>query len=589
VALARFQNDRVPTNDHQKRWSDLAATRRFRVDSWSVDDAKVRGRSAYERRAWGDAYDAFSEASVKGALDADDVERLAWSAVLTGHDDSSIEALERLHQLRLDAGEVLRAARAAFWLAFRLTSLGEFARASGWLARAQRLVDREGQDCVERGYLRLPLVLRLTAAGDHAAARAAAAEAAEIGDRYGDPDLSALGRNFEGRSLIRQGRLSEGLPLLDEAMVTATSGELSPLITGLIYCNVIAACQQTYALDRAREWTAALSTWCQAQPQLAAFAGQCLIHRSEILQLGGSWPEAFEEARRASMRMSKSRDAGAGNAFYQQGEIHRLRGELVEAEQAYGLASERGRDPHPGQALLRLAQGRVDLAAAATRRVLAATSDPLQRTRFLPAHVEIMLAAADLTEARRASDELSALAKDFGMEMLGAMAQHAKGAVALAEGDARGAIEPLRRAQEVWQRVGAPYLSARIRLLVARAFHTLGDEDGAALELDAAKKTFVQLGAAPDVAAIETMAAMAAMPAPARTEAASTGGAHGLSPREIEVLLLVAAGKTNKAIASKLFLSEKTVDRHVSNIFVKLDVPTRAAATAWAYQHHLLG
>jgi DNA-binding CsgD family transcriptional regulator len=384
--------------------------------------------------------------------------------------------------------------------------------------------------------------------------------------------------------LIQQGRLSEGLPLLDEAMVAVTSGELSPVATGIIYCNAIAACQQSYALDRAREWTAALHRWCQAQPQLVPFAGPCLIHRSEIMQLGGAWPEAFEEARRASARLSQSRGADAGHALYQEGEIHRLRGDLADAEEAYALASERGYDPHPGLALLRVAQGRVDLGVAASRRVLSATSDPLQRTRFLPAHVEIMLAASDLGEARRASDELSALAEGVGMEMLSAMAQHAKGAVTLAEGDARGAIDPLRHAQDAWQRVGAPYLSARIRLLVARAFQALGDDDGARLELDAARKIFVQLGAAPDVAVIEGLAAAAA-----HTEACPTPGAHGLSARELEVLRLVASGKTNKAIADALFLSEKTIDRHVSNIFVKLDVPSRAAATAWAYQHGLFG
>jgi len=236
-----------------------------------------------------------------------------------------------------------------------------------------------------------------------------------------------------------------------------------------------------------------------------------------------------------------------------------------------------------------MAQGRIDVAAAATRRVLSATTDPLQRTRFLPAHVEIMLAASDLGEARRAADELCAIADDFGMEILSAVAQHAKGAVALAEGDARGAVDPLRRAQEVWQRIGAPYLSARIRLVVARAFQALGDEDGAALERDGAKKVFAELGAAPDVAAIEAMAAPAPAPAPAPAEAGPKRSAHGLSARELEVLLLVASGKTNKIIARELFVSEKTVDRHVSNIFAKLDVPSRAAATAWAYQNGLVG
>ena len=546
-----------------------------------MEDATLRGRHAYKQRAWGDAFNALSQASAAGPLAADDVERLAWSATLTGRDEPALEAFERLHQLTLDAGEHHRAARAAFWLALRAMTLGQTARASGWLGRAERLVDPNGQDCAECGYLRLLRIFRLAAAGDHAAALTAATEVATIGDRFKDPDLSALGRNFQGRAMIRQGRLSEGLRCLDEAMVAATGGELSPVVTGLIYCDAIAACQQTHAMDRAREWTMALSGWCEAQPQLVPFAATCLIHRSEIMQLGGAWTEAFDEARRASTRLSHARGGDAGHAAYQEGEIHRLRGELAEAEQAYARASERGRDPHPGLALLRVAQGRVDVAAAASRRVLSETSDPLKRTRLLPAHVEIMLAASDLGEARRASDELSTLAERFGMELLSAMAQHAKGAVALAEGDARGAIDPLRQARDAWLHAGAPYLSARIRLLMARAFQALGDTDGVALEVDAATKIFDQLGAAPDLAAIEAMPALArdARPTPP----------HGLSARELEVLLLVASGKTNKAIADALFLSEKTVDRHVSNIFDKLDVPTRAAATAWAYQHRLVG
>jgi DNA-binding NarL/FixJ family response regulator len=560
----------------------------------SVEDARERGRRAYAARAWDDAYGAFAQTSAE-LLDADDVERLAVAAGLTGREEAAVSAFERLHQLRLDAGDVPGAARAAFWAAMRLLSLGEMARGSGWLARAQRLVDGIGQDCVECGYLRLPLVFRLTASGDFAGARSAALEAAEIGERHGDRDLGALGRTFEGRALIRHGRIAEGLPLLDEAMVDVTSGELSPLVTGLIYCGVIAACQQSYALDRAREWTAALSEWCEDQPQLVSFAGACLIHRSEIMQLAGAWPEAAVEARRAATRLAGTKDVEAGNASYQEGELHRLRGEIGLAEEAYALASERGRDPQPGLSLLRLAQGRVDLAAASMRRVLSATTNALQRTRFLPAHVEIMLAASDLEEARRAADELGSLAETLGMDPLRAMAEHAKGAVTLAEGAAQDAIGPLRRAQEVWQRAGAPYPSARIRVIVARAFRALGD---AALELAAAKKVFTELGAAPDLAALDAMmapapAASPATPAsPAATASPSSAGrerpSHGLSARELEVLLLVASGKTNKAIAGQLFVSEKTVDRHVSNIFAKLGVSSRSAATAWAFKNGLL-
>jgi DNA-binding CsgD family transcriptional regulator/tetratricopeptide (TPR) repeat protein len=554
-----------------------------------VEDATNTGRQAYARRAWAEAYEALSEGGVS-TLDIDDVERLAWSSIFTGHDATSVEAFERLHQLRLDAGEVLAAGRAAFWLAMSLFPLGEKARASGWLARAQRLVDGERRDCVERGYLMIPVVMRLTGAGDHEGARGVAAEAAAIGDRHGERDLSALARSLEGRALIRLGRLPEGLQLVDEAMLDVTSGTLSPIVTGLIYCGSIAICQHSYALDRAREWTAALTAWCAAQPQLVPFAGACTIHRSEIMQLAGAWHEATEEARRACERLSRTKDFEAGNAFYQEGELHRLRGRQAEAERAYALANERGRDPMPGLALLRLAQGRVGLAAAASRRVLSATTDPFQRTRLLPAHVEIMLAASDLTEARKAVDELVSAAERVDMELLTATAERALGAVLLSEGDARSAIDPLRRAHAAWQRVGAPYLGARVRVLLACAYRALGDEDGATLERDAARKIFAELGAAPDVAAVDEMAKPARRDAtPSRGAGRPAPGAHGLSDREIEVLVLVASGMTNKDIARKLFVSKKTIDRHVSNVFAKLAVPTRAAATAWAHRNGLAG
>ena len=540
-----------------------------------MTDALKRARRAFDDRAWADAFAAFNDA---GALGADDTERLAIAAALAGHEDATVAAFERLHQLRLDEGDVCGAARAAFWAAMRSFSRGDRARGSGWVARAERLLEPRGA-CVERGYLQLPHFFRHTAAGDHESARAVAAEAASVADRYGDRDLLALARSFEGRALMRQGRLEDGLRTLDEAMVSVTTHELSPVVTGLVYCGVIDVCQQSWALDRAREWTRALGGWCEGQPQLVAFAKACLVHRSEILQLDGAWPEAEEEARAATERLAPKRDPQAGDAHYQEGELHRLRGRLDDAERSYARASERGRDPQPGLALLRLAQGRVDAAEAASKRVLAGASGPLIRSRYLPAHVEIMIAAGRVAEARRAADELCAIARDLGMEMLDAIAQQARGAVALAEGDARGAIEPLKSAERVWQRAGAPYLGARVRVALARAFEALGDEDGATLERDAARKVFAELGAAPDLAALD------APPAPP----ARSRDAHGLSARELEVLLLLASGKTNKAIAKQLFLSEKTIDRHVSNIFAKLGVRTRAAATAWAYEHGVVG
>jgi DNA-binding NarL/FixJ family response regulator len=537
-----------------------------------------RGRQCYARRAWTEAYDALALADEGAPLGAEDLELLAWSAALTGHDEELLRLLERLYQLHVDAGNCVAAAHAAFWLGFRLTNLGEMGRASGWFTRAQRLLEHEGQECVVRGYLLLPVVYRHLGAGDCDAAYAAAAEAIEIGERCGDRDLVAFARNMQGRILIRQVRIEDGLALLDEAMVAVTRGELSPLITGFIYCNVISCCQQVYALNRAREWTSALANWCQAQPQLVTFTGACLVHRSEIMQLGGAWPEAIEEARRASERFTGPLDHEiAAAASYQQAEIHRLRGEFAEAEEAYRHASQLGREPQPGLALLRLAQERRDAAASAIRRVIGATTDRLQRTRLLPAYVEIMLALGEIDEARVACQELEEIAASFGTEVLGAMAAHARGAIQLAKGDAQAAVDSLRRAFQVWQQVGAPYIAARIRVHLGCACRALGDEDGTMLELEAAREVFERLGAAPDVARVDEL-----------TKKAAPSHHHGLTPREIEVLRLVASGKTNKAIAKQLSLSEKTVDRHVSNIFVKVNVQSRAAATAYAYENGLI-
>jgi DNA-binding CsgD family transcriptional regulator len=538
-----------------------------------------RGRAAYARRAWEEAFVALSLADAGGPLAAPDLERLAWAAELNGRHHEFLVLLERLYGAHLDAGAGLLAARAAFWISLRLFPLGEVGRANGWLARAQRLVEREGADCVERGYLCLPAVQRCFAAEEWQAAFDSAVSAAEIGDRFGDRDLAAFARGLQGRGLLRLGRVREGLRLLDEVMLAATKDELSPVVTGLVYCMAIASCQQAYVLDRAREWTHALAHWCEAQPQLATFNGACLAHRAEVKQLAGAWSEAIEEARRASDDSAQAVDAHASaDALYQQAEIHRLRGEAAAAEEAYRAASQLGREPQPGLALLRLGQGKRDAAASGIRRALGSTADPLARARLLPATVEILLAAGERGEARAAAEELEAIAARFDTDVLAAMAAHARGAVELAGGAASAALGPLRRAFAAWHQIGAPYLAARVRVLVALACRALGDRDGTALELDAARAVFDRLGAAPDLARAVALLA----------EEAPRGRPNGLTARELEVLRLVAAGKTNKAIAKQLFLSEKTVDRHVSNIFTKIDVSSRAAATAYAYEHELV-
>ncbi|WP_292413431.1 helix-turn-helix transcriptional regulator, partial [Mesorhizobium sp.] len=382
---------------------------------------------------------------------------------------------------------------------------------------------------------------------------------------------------YLGRALVRQGRIDEGIASLDEAMLPAVDGKLSPIVTGLIYCNLIAACRQVYALDRSREWTEALSNWCGAQPQLVQFNGVCLLHRAEIMELNGAWQDAITEARRAttSLAHTTASEAAAG-AAYQEAEIHRLRGEFAAAEDLYRTASRLGLEPQPGMALLRLAQGRAEQAAATLRRVLATTKAPLGRARLLPARVEIMIAAGAIEEARDACQELEAIATRFATDILAAMASQARGEIDLHEGSAATALGHFRAALTTWQRAGAPYLEARLRVLAGQACRMLGDEDGTELEFDAARAVFATLGAAPELARVTALVG----PASSRP--------HGLTGREIEVLGLVATGRTNRSIATELGLSEKTIDRHLSNIFDKLAVNSRAAATAYAFQNGLI-
>ena len=534
-----------------------------------------RGRASYARGAWRDAHEAFSSADHLAPLAVEDLELLATVAYMLGNEPEYVTRLERAHRIYLDDGETLRAARVAFWIGMHLTSGGEIGQGSGWLGRTHRLVDRVAEDCVERGYLLIPLAFQQEAAGELDAAAATAGDAAAVAERFGDKDGLALSIQLQGQLLVRRGRVVEGLALLDEAMVAVTAGELSPIVTGLVYCGVIMGCQTAYEPRRAQEWTAALTQWCERQPDMVAYSGRCHVHRAEIMQLKGAWPDALEEARHATRRAAKGNHRGAlAGAAYVQGEVHRLRGDFEAAEQAYREASRYGREAQPGLALLRLEQHKMDAAVAAIRRALDATTDPADRVSLLPAYAEIMLAAGDVAAARVAGDELGELATGRDVGFLSAIVAHTRGAIDLADGDAAAALPALRRAMQVWAEIDAPYEAARVRALMGAACRALEDEDAAALEFEVARREFEALGAEPDVARIDALA--------------GARESHGLTARELEVLRLVAAGRTNRAIAAELVLSERTVDRHVSNIFAKLVVTSRAAATAYAYEHRLL-
>lgn len=535
-----------------------------------------KGRAFFAAQAWLDAYESFSRADRAAPLGPPDLERLATAAYLLGRGGEFVSALDRAHHGHLAAGEPLRAARCAFWVGMHLALRDDAGPASGWFGRARRLVSRSGAPCVEQGYLMLPEVVRHAGAGDWAAAAATAAAAAEIAERFGDRDLFALAVHEQGHALVRQRQVSQGLALLDEAMVTVTTGELSPIVTGLIYCSVIAYCQELYELQRAQEWTASLNHWCDRQPQLLTFTGECLVHRAEIMQLRGAWSDALVEAERAVHRLAETvPEAIAGHAVYRQAEIHRLRGDLAAAEQAYREASRRGWQPQPGLALLRLAQGDGAAAAAAIRRAVGEATEPLRRAGLLPAYVDIMVAQGDAAAAREACRELEEIATSHRSAMLEAMAATARGTVELAADDPTAALVALRRAGQLWQELNVPYDAARVRVLVGLACRALGDDEATGLELEAARSVFEEVGAAADLARLDDLSG--------RPRAAG-----GLTGREVEVLRLVAGGKTNKEIAADLVLSERTVERHVSNIFAKLAVSTRTAAAAYAYEHRLV-
>ncbi len=543
-----------------------------------MTDALDRGRSAFAERAWADAYTHLAVADRDGALDGADFERFAVSAYLLGQDDECEEILTRAHQELRSRGEIERAVRCAFWLGFNLQNKGEDARAGGWLARSRRLLEESGIECSEQGLLLMPGALQHLFSGNLDAACAGFAEAVAIGERFDDPDLKALARLGLGQAFIRMDNSVEGFAVLDEVMVAVTSDEVSPLIVGLVYCAVIAVCQGIFDVRRAQEWTTALGNWCESQPDLVPYRGQCLVHRVELLQLHGAWSAAMDEAVRARQRLSDPAGQRAvGAAIYQVAELHRLRGEFGLAEQAYREASHEGRSPHPGLAQMRLAQGQVQTARAAIGRVLDEEHDRAARCAVLRAYIDVVLADDDAPAARAAADELAQIAGTIDAPLLRAVAAQADGAVRLAEGDPRAALTTLRRAWVLWQDFDAPYEAGCIRVLIGLCCRALGDEDGAAMEFDAARRVFDELGAAPDVLRVEKIARVA--------ERAGTGG---LTAREIEVLRLVATGLTNRAIGTDLFLSEKTVARHVSNIFAKLDVSSRSAATAYAYEHGLV-
>lgn len=527
-------------------------------------------------RLWGEVVADLTEGGKRAGLGAADLERLAVAAYMVGEDDESERAWIEAHHSWMAQGAAPRAAMCAFRLALGLFFRGELTLASGWVSRgATCLADHEG-DCVERAWLLMLTTLPRLFAGDRDL-HDTYLEAEMIADREGDADAAMFARMCRGYALVVQGRVGDGLGCLDEAMIAAATGEVSPIVAGIAYCQTIALCQTVFDVRRARAWTEALTRWCDAQPDLVPFRGNCLVHRCEVFQVSGSWATAFTEAEQACRVLAGPPPWDVlGSAFYQLAEIQRLRGDFLDAELSYRRASAAGRDPQPGISLLELAQGRVDRAVSALGRALDEASDPPIRARLLPAYVESLLRAEDVSAAGHAAGELAEIAEELDATFVHAAAAQASGAVQVARGDARAAVATLRLAQRYWGELGAPYELARVRTLLGVACLGLGDAVTAGLEFEAARNGLAQLGAHPDLAALSRIA-----PSPQRPSGV-------LSPRESEVLSLVATGRTNRAIARELSITEKTVARHVANIFVKTGVSSRAEATAHAFKHGLV-
>jgi DNA-binding CsgD family transcriptional regulator len=534
----------------------------------------LRARAAYDRRDWLAAYGGLSRAD-GDALTADDFGQLATAAYLVGQRNDCVQALQRAYQLHLDAGAVLAAVRSAFWLALVLLTSGETAVGGGWVARSQRLLADVDGDVVERGYVLVHVMFRHIFSGDLTTGLDLAEQVTDYGRRFVDPDLTAMGLCSQGRILLYAGRVPEGLGLLDEAMVAVAAGEVSVIFAGNVYCTLIEGCQEISDFDRAARWTAALTAWCGQQPDLVPFTGQCAVHRGQIMRSQGAFDEALVEFDLAMRRyLDDDTPAAAGLALAERGDVLRVRGDFTGAAAAYEQAAALGFEPQPGLALLWLDQGRGAAALAALHRLLGEVQGPVHRSRLLPAAVEVLLAADCRDEAADLAAELQTVAASFGCPSVQARADQAAAQVALAGDDQGAALPALRRALAVWERLGARYDAARCRALLGRALRALGDEDSAVAEFTAARRALAELGARPAEHQVDALL-RPTLPA-------------GLTEREAEVLRLVAAGKTNPQIAQTLFLSEKTVGRHLSNIFGKVGVTTRTAAAAFAFEHHLV-
>ena len=463
------------------------------------DHGLQAAREAHARFAWREAFDLFTAADAGATLSPQDLEHLGAAAWWNGRLPACISARERAYAAYVQVSNRRRAGLMASELTRDYFAKGDPSVGQAWLNRAERLLQEEPES-VEHGYLaRMRAVVAFEGRRDFEAALIEAERALAIGTRLGDRELMAIALHDRGRVLVAKGRVAEGLALIDEATVAAVTEALGPLATAIIYCNTITACVGLADYPRAREWTDAAKRWCDRQA-IAGFPGMCRVYRAGIMRLGGAWPEAEQEARRACDELREFNRGYYAEALSEVGLIRLRLGDLAAAEEAFRQAHELGHESEPGRSLLRLAEGKTKAAVASIKRALGDEQlDRLHRARLLPARVHIAVAAGDLDDAHAAAEELDAIATAYGTPALQADAAQARGAVLLARGDGAGAQRRLRRAVHLWQDVECPYEVANARMLLASTYQTEGDIDTAVLELQAARSTFERLGAELDV------------------------------------------------------------------------------------------
>jgi ATP/maltotriose-dependent transcriptional regulator MalT len=537
-----------------------------------VDDPLGGVRETIARHDWQGALDQARDLRFDDPrTEADRLDLEAEAAWWLGRLDDCIAAREEAYRIYDELGETRHAGQCAVWLWEHHAISARPSVASGWLRRARRAL--EGDDeCVEFGNLVLREAETAHGRGELDDALELATSALELGRRLRSADLEAEALQTRGRVLIEQGHIDDGMGHLDEAMLFGVEGRLRPFSTGKVYCSLIAACEEVGDFDRAGEWTEVTVRWSQDHP-LAIFPGICRVHRAIVLKRRGSLEEAEREAVRAVDELQQSHVANSAAAYAEVGDIARRLGELERAEEAFTRSREISGGPCGGLALLRLAQGRVAEAMSIATDCVANQANPLGRAGLLPVLVHVSVAGGDLGAARRALAELADTAATFGTRSLRAAELSTRGRLQLAEQDA-AAADTLRQAADEWRALEVPYEEATARTLLGQALRVGGDEGAAKASFEAAAALFAQIGA--------------------HLDAASALGDHrperpaGLTEREVEVLRLIASGLTNNEIASELFLSAKTVSRHLSNIFTKIGVSSRAAATAYAFEHHLV-